>query len=337
MEGAGPAGRNGIHAAVVRLVLEFEEDVCPSHFGAGRCIQALHDSVTTFDKFVDKQFSESKKNISIIFQPRVTIFYKRKENHKSNRHRSFALQIFECERHRWNFEKIIFDRNSIRISSKSPFFKNALFDEILIEFLSKKYLFKISSMALAFKNLQREAPMSVWFMVFFTFIENSNSRLKNYRIFFFDSEIVLSTNLSKVVTESWRGVYAPTCRARLTPAGQGWPRRDYSAEDSRTKVSWAFTDVHKTGPASRHLPISRTICESAESSREWWRNCHLKLTVPSQMYTKPVPIGSICRYRVFFGHLKRREPSQVYTKPVPIAAIFRFRDIPSQPPRMWRT
>ena len=39
--------------------------------------------------------------------------------------------------------------------------KNIFFDEILIEFLSKNYLFKISSMALAFKNLQREAPMSV--------------------------------------------------------------------------------------------------------------------------------------------------------------------------------
>ena len=52
------------------------------------------------------------------------------------------------------------------------------------------------------------------------------------------------------------------------------------------KTSVAFTDVHITGPDRLHLPISRV-----------------------------------------FGHLKRREPSQVYTKPVPIAAIFRFRDI----------
>ena len=52
------------------------------------------------------------------------------------------------------------------------------------------------------------------------------------------------------------------------------------------KAHCTFTDVHKTGPDRLHLPISRV-----------------------------------------FGHLKRREPSQVYTKPVPIAAIFRFRDI----------
>ena len=67
---------------------------------AGRSVHPPHDSVATFEILLDKFFSESKKNISIIFQPRVTIFYKRKENHKSNRHRSFALQIFECERHR---------------------------------------------------------------------------------------------------------------------------------------------------------------------------------------------------------------------------------------------
>ena len=67
---------------------------------AGRSVHPSHDSVATFGKFVDLKFSESEKNISIIFQPRVTIFYKRKENHKSNLHRSFALQIFECERHR---------------------------------------------------------------------------------------------------------------------------------------------------------------------------------------------------------------------------------------------
>ena len=53
------------------------------------------------------------------------------------------------------------------------------------------------------------------------------------------------------------------------------------------KTSVAFTDVHKTGLDRLHLPISRV-----------------------------------------FGHLKRLEPSQVYTKPVPIASIFRFRDIP---------
>ena len=57
---------------------------------AGRSVHPPHDSVATFDRFLDNFFQSRKKNISIIFQPRVTIFYKHKENHKSNRHRSFA-------------------------------------------------------------------------------------------------------------------------------------------------------------------------------------------------------------------------------------------------------
>ena len=34
----------------------------------------LHDYVATFDSFLDKNFSESKKSILIVFQPRVFIF-----------------------------------------------------------------------------------------------------------------------------------------------------------------------------------------------------------------------------------------------------------------------
>ena len=40
----------------------------------------LHDSVTNFRPLLNKKNSESNKNISTIFQTRVAIFYKRKEN-----------------------------------------------------------------------------------------------------------------------------------------------------------------------------------------------------------------------------------------------------------------
>ena len=78
------------------------------------------------------------------------------------------------------------------------------------------------------------------------------------------------------------------------------------------KTSVAFTDVHKTGPGSSqtHYGTPKTSVAFTDVHKTGLDRLHL-------------PISRV------FGHLKRREPSQVYTKPVPIAAIFRFRDIPA--------
>ena len=82
------------------------------------------------------------------------------------------------------------------------------------------------------------------------------------------------------------------------------------------KTSVAFTDVHKTGPGSSQTRYGtpKTSVAFTDVHKTGLDRLHL-------------PISRV------FGHLKRREPSQVYTKPVPIASIFRFRDIPrsSQP------